>query len=400
MYSEGVAILEAYYIAQPAGYHYSHLLHPVIAQFARRALASTQDSEIAWLAVRTVRRAIPDDIEKIKVALKDRQEAHVLCCFRVVTNRIAEPYFISENQFLPDDKIKLDTSLIYYTSLLRLGKFLSHIGMVEEAVELLVRVSKVYGDIIGPNDPITLDVINARALVLAKGGKLMEAEKLYLEVLKTCDEVTEEQKPNDYPAVRTAYSLAALQKKLKKYNKSEKLYQRVLDVYLTKNGPDDSSTTRVAGELASVCGLQENLNEAAEFYILVLHGQRISKDIAYVPTLISIRNLVNVTLASGKLVEAEKLALACLKETEQATQGLGTIQALEMLELIREMYTKTGIFNDTKRMYLRASKTYELFLPAQRKDMPDLAYPLANFYTLQRKFEKAEQMVNKALRAY
>ncbi|KAH6708751.1 hypothetical protein BKA61DRAFT_557568 [Leptodontidium sp. MPI-SDFR-AT-0119] len=400
IFVEGMKILEAYGISQPARDRCSHFVHRVIIQCAQQALPKVLDPELAWLAVRTVGRAIPDDVERIEVSLKGRLEAHAQRCFRLATTKIAEPYFTSENPFLPDDNIKLDTGLIYFASVFRLGKFLGHIGMTNEAVDLLVRVSQAYRGIMGPTNPITLDAINARASVLAAGGKLIEAEKLYLEVLKTCDEAPEGREPNNYPTVRTAYSLAALQKKLKRYNESETLYRQVLDVYMTRKGPDDSSTAHIAGELALVCGLQGKLDDAAELYLLALRAQRVSKDIAYVTTLVSMDELVIATLASGKLVEAEKLAVACLKETEQATQGLGNIQALEMVEVVRKIYTKNGKVDDAERMYLRALETYELFLPAQQKEMANLAYNLANFYTFQHKFEKAEPMVTKALRAY
>jgi tetratricopeptide (TPR) repeat protein len=71
-----------------------------------------------------------------------------------------------------------------------------------------------------------------------------------------------------------------------------------------------------------------------------------------------------------------------------------------MIEVVRERYTKNGKFDDAERMYLLALETYELFLPAQQKEMADLAYNLANSYTLRGRFEKAEPMATKALRAY
>ncbi|KAK3319454.1 hypothetical protein B0H66DRAFT_591998 [Apodospora peruviana] len=399
-FAEGMRTLERYGISQPVDDPSGNFVHAVILQCAEETLSKVVDPELAWLAVRTVGRAIPDDVEKMEVALKDRLEPHARRCHRLVTAKTAEPYFTSENPFLPDDNIKLDTGLIYFASVFRLGKFLGHIGMTNEADALLIRVSQAYGDIMGPTNPVTLDAINARASVLAASGKLIEAEKLYLEVLKTCDESPEVQEPNAYPTIKTAHSLATLEKKLKKYDESETLYRRVLDVYMTRKGPDDSSTAHIAGELAFVCALQEKLDNAAEFYLLALRAQRLSKDIAYVTTLVSISRLVLVTITSGKLAEAEKLAVACLSETDQAPQGLGNIQALEMIEVVREIYSKDGKFDDAERMYLRALESYELFLSAQQKEMADLAYNLANFYTLRGRFEKAEPMVTKALRAY
>ncbi|KAK3381248.1 hypothetical protein B0H63DRAFT_434637 [Podospora didyma] len=397
---EGMKTLEAYGISQPVEDPSGHFVHRLILQCAQQALSKVRDPELAWLAVRTVGRAIPDDVEKIEASLKDRLEAHARRCYCLVTTKTAEPYFTSENPFLPDDNIKLDTGLIYFASVLRLGKFLGHIGMTNEAVDLLECVSQAYGNIMGPTSPITLDTINATASVLVAGGKLIEAEKLYLEVLKTCDVAPEGRGSDDFATVRTAHSLAVLQKKLKKYDKSEIHYRRVLDVYVARKGSDDSSTAHIAGELALICGLQEKLDDAAKLYLLALRAQRVSKDIAYVTTLTSISRLVLVAIASEKLVEAEKLAVACLRETEQAPQGLGNIQALEMIEVVREIYTKNGKFDDAERMYVRALESYELFLPAQQKEMADLAYNLANFYTLRGRFEEAEPVVTKALRAY
>jgi tetratricopeptide (TPR) repeat protein len=394
-FAKAMQVLQAYGMILGKENSSSYLLPPVISESAQQGFSKDRDSEIAWLAVRTVGRATPEGSAQEDSVLKQRLKFHACCCYRLIVDDVAVPYFTLKNPFLPKG-FKLDTALIYFSALDRLGNFYAERMMTVEANNLLQRSSQGYSEILGAENAVTLDVISRRAKVLVAGDKLNDAEELYLQVFKGY-----ENSPGSGLSLmwQAAYSLAGVQQKLDKLDSAEATYRQTLNGLETAMGPDHSFTIRIVRTLGDLCLSRERLEEAGKLYLRALPILRKARSLEYIMLLQSLRDLAVAYLRTGKAVEAEQMTLVCLQEHEEIPLADPSLY-LEILVLIGEMYRDQGKPDQAERIFLRALEGYEQSPTDHQENIANTAYNLANFYTFQDKVKEAEVMVVKALEAY
>ena len=334
-FSKAMHTLKAYGIIQETQKHSDYFLPPVVSEWAMQTISKKKDPELAWLAVRTVGRAIPNDPGKIDRVSRLRLRPHADACYRLVVDKIADQYFTVKNPFLPKG-VKLDTALIYASAVYRLGHFYGDMQMTVEANDLLLRASHGYSEILGAEAAVTLDASSSRARVLVAGGKLDEAEEIYLELLTRYEHSLGSSASLTSQA---ACSLASVQQQLGKLDRAEETYRRVLTGLENAVGPDHPLTIRLVGELGAICLEQKKLSEAGEFFLRALPVRRTARTIEYVMLLLSIRRLALAYLSAGRAAEAEKMAILCLEEHELTSMFDGSL-CLATVVATAELYQK------------------------------------------------------------
>lgn len=395
-FAQAMDTLQMYGMIQPKGNSFGYFLHPVIAECARQTTFKDTDSEFAWLAVRTVGRATPSDSTEDERYLRQRLICHANRCYRLVVDNAAEPYFTLKNPFLPKG-VKLDTALVYFSAVCRLGKLYIDTQKGVEGNELLLRASKGYSEILGAENDVTLEVISTRAALLVTDGKLDQAEELFLQVHQASENSPSASNSLTWTA---AYNLAMIQQELGKLDLAEGTLRCVLNsVGSTAAIPDHPHAIRVIEALGAICLRQGKFGEAGDLYLRALPSQRTLLNPQYFELLKSMLYLALTCLCADKPAEAEKMALTCLHEYEE--HSISDIPvSLGIVVAIGEMYQKQGQKDRAEHMFLQAVKGYDRIPGIQQKEMADTTYNLANFYTFQGRLEDAEKMVLRAIEGY
>jgi len=220
-------------------------MHTVVHETVLRTLVREPEPELAWLAVRTVGRATSTDSGELNSLLEQRLKPHSDRCFHSILDNVADPFFTLENPLLPKD-VKLDTALIFFSSMYRLGKHYRHQKRMSEDAHVFERATEGYSDILGADHPITLDAAKCQAVVLAYEEKLDEAENIYLRVLRGFERTLGLNDPSTYG---TADTLAQLYHKQGKYHQAEGMVQIVPNAFETTKGSNDPGTVHMATTL-------------------------------------------------------------------------------------------------------------------------------------------------------
>ncbi|XP_069118640.1 kinesin light chain-like isoform X6 [Argopecten irradians] len=158
-------------------------------------------------------------------------------------------------------------------------------GKYKEAANLLNDALGIREKTLGYDHPAVAATLNNLAVLYGKRGKYKEAEPLCKRALEIREKVLGKDHPDvakqlnnlallcqnqgKYEEVRT-YNLALLCKNQGKYEEVEQYYQRALDIYEGKLGPDDPNVAKTKNNLASAYLKQGKYKQAEALYKEVL----------------------------------------------------------------------------------------------------------------------------------
>jgi tetratricopeptide (TPR) repeat protein len=372
-----------------------YFLHPVLHECVRQIASTEVDSELAWLAVRTVGRAMPDGSTEDEQHLKHRLSFHADRCHHHIIEDTAESYFTLQNPFLPKG-VKLDTALIYTSAVERLGKLFVQKRITSKANDLLLRAVNGYTKILGAENEVTLRTISSRAEILTATGKLEEAETSFLQVANGAERTLGTSDPMTWTAFQ---NLSAVQQKQGKFELTESTLRRVLGFIEKEGGHDHPRAVRTVEALSSVTLLRGNYSEAVNLSLRALSARRASKGPEYMNLVESMLLLAVSCIYGNKSTEAEKAVLACLQAyTEILDPKVHVV--LGLVVEVATLYQKQGRLEQAIDMFLQAVEGYEQAPGDHKKEMADAAYNLATVYLFQNELANAEKMVVKSIEGY
>jgi tetratricopeptide (TPR) repeat protein len=175
-------------------------------------------------------------------------------------------------------------------------------------------------------------------------------------------------------------SLASVYWDQGRYDETEKLYKKALEIRRRVLGEEHPDTLRSMGGMAVIYENKDRYDEAEKLHIKVLEiGRRVMGE-EHPDTLRSMGNLANVYRDQGRYDEAEKLYKKTL-ESERRILGEEHPDTLWTMNDLGFMYRKQYRYNDAKPLYVKALEGRRRVLGDEHKatlwTMTDLVWVLA-----------------------
>jgi eukaryotic-like serine/threonine-protein kinase len=197
----------------------------------------------------------------------------------------------------PDDPKTLE-------SMTQLGFILDREGHYADAEKLerdaLARERKI----LGPEDSLTLETMDHLAVTLEDDGHYDEAENLARQVIQVD---TRKLGPESSQTLLAVNHLGRALWFESRYAEAEQQYRRLLDVDRRVLGPDHPQTLSAMNSLAVSVELQGRIEEAEQLYRDVLAGQQRVLGPEHQNTALTMENLAALLSTNGHLAEGEKL---------------------------------------------------------------------------------------------
>ncbi|KAI9773698.1 MAG: hypothetical protein M1839_002032 [Geoglossum umbratile] len=188
------------------------------------------------------------------------------------------------------------------------GKCLSLQGKYGEALEWYTQALDAMQSLLGPDDHLTLETQQNRALVLRDLGKHDEALSLLRQV-----QDTRERNPSlgaDHPStLRTIHIIATVFEKQSKYEEALESHKAVLEGQKRHFGENNHSTLDTMDSIASVYERQGLYLRALEWYERVLKGleELFGKETVHPWTLSTLSGKADILVRQGRYDEAEEI---------------------------------------------------------------------------------------------
>jgi serine/threonine protein kinase len=202
-----------------------------------------------------------------------------------------------QNLLGPDDPKTLE-------SMTQLGFILDREGHYADAEKLerdaLARERKI----LGPEDLLTLETMDHLAVTLEDDGHYDEAENLARQVIQVD---TRKLGPESSQTLLAVNHLGRALWFESRYAEAEQQYRRLLDVDRRVLGPDHPQTLSAMNSLAVSVELQGRIEEAEQLYRNVLAGQQRVLGPEHQNTALTMENLAALLSTNGHLAEGEKL---------------------------------------------------------------------------------------------
>jgi len=198
----------------------------------------------------------------------------------------------------PNDPKTLD-------SMAQLGWILDREGHYADAEKRLRQALAGERRILGAEHPFTLETTDHLAVVLEHQGHYDEGEKLEREVVEVG---TRALGPENEQILRATANLGVALFNEGRYAEAEQEYRRLADVDRRVFGPDDPRTLKVVGNLGLMIESQGRLAEAEPLYREVLATARRVLGSDHPDTAFDMDHLANLLDLEGRLPEAERLS--------------------------------------------------------------------------------------------
>jgi tetratricopeptide (TPR) repeat protein len=197
--------------------------------------------------------------------------------------------------------------------------------------------------------------LHSIAYLYTKQGKMVEAEKMYLQALEGYEKAWGPEHPS---TLKTVNNLGILYRNQGKMVEAEKMSLRALEGYEKAWGPEHTWTLDTVNNLGVLYKDQGKMVEAEKMYLRVLEGKEKAWGREYTWTLDTVNNLGNLDQDQGKIVEAEKMYLRALEGYEKAW-GPEHTSMLDIVNNLGVLYKDQGKIVEAEKMYLRALRGYE-----------------------------------------
>jgi tetratricopeptide (TPR) repeat protein len=177
-------------------------------------------------------------------------------------------------------------------------------GRHKEAEAMLRQVLHKQMRVLGEENTDTLATMQSLATTVSQLGRTEEAEQLYSRVLDARRRVLGNEHPDTY---MTMYGLAKTVSKLGRPNEAAQLYTQVLEYEQRALGEEHPSTLTTMHELAYTLSGLGRLDEAEHFCTQVLNARQRVLGEEHPHTLSTMHNLAHMICQLGRLTEADQL---------------------------------------------------------------------------------------------
>lgn len=190
------------------------------------------------------------------------------------------------------------------------GIVLQSQGRYDEAEGFYRRALEGRRRVLGDDHPKTLAAIADMGYFLKSRGDLSAAEPFYLEALGGYKRVLGDDDP---ATLMTMNNLAALRSAQARLEEAEEMYRLVLERRRRLLGPDDPDLLRSVQNLGSVLRRLRMMDEAEPLYREALAGRRRVLGDEHPETLVSINNMGVLLQTLGRFEEAEQFQRECME---------------------------------------------------------------------------------------
>jgi eukaryotic-like serine/threonine-protein kinase len=228
----------------------------------------------------------------------------------------------------PDDPRTLD-------SMTEFGWILDREGHYAEAEKLERQALAGERRILGVEDPLTLKTMDHLGSLRGHQGHYDEGEKLAREVVEVG---TRTLGPENEQILRARANLGVALFNQGHYAEAEQVYRPLLDVDRRVLGPDDPRTLKAMGNLGLMIESQGRLAEAEPLYREVLARAQRVLGTEHPDTAFDMDHLANLLTTEGHLVEAEKLSREELAIRSRTLGPEHTRTLVSEINLSNELY--------------------------------------------------------------
>jgi non-specific serine/threonine protein kinase/serine/threonine-protein kinase len=185
-----------------------------------------------------------------------------------------------------------------------IGEVYRSLGLYGQAEPLLTRSVEIRKQVLGPNDPATLESMNSLALLLHREGREAEAEKMQREILEKQRRVLG---PTDARTVASMTQLAAILHERGRYAEAEKLQREALALEQKIHGPESQQAIMVKSNLAFTLEEEGHYKESEELQRQALDAAQRVLGNEHLDTLRIMGRLALVEEKEGRFSDEEKL---------------------------------------------------------------------------------------------
>jgi non-specific serine/threonine protein kinase/serine/threonine-protein kinase len=318
-----------------------------------------------------------------------------------------------------------------------LGVVYRNLGLYEPAAELLEQTLESRRQLLGPDDPATLETLGALAWLRIKQGRNDQAEPLYEELVLASARVHGEENPDTLTAMQ---SLANLYRLMGRYEESERLFLEVLertrrlpdaearrlhatavnlsvlyrdqdryddaesllrDAIVTMEnslGVDHPDTLTAKGQLAWLLQRRRRVDEARQLFEEILERQRRVLGEDHADTLDTASGLANLYRIMGRYDDAEPLMLDTI---ERSTTLLGrhNRKTLGSIVNLAVLYRAQERLDEAEMLLLEGFDGFRLAMGPEHPHTLTTGFQLSRLYMQQGRYDDAETLARQILEA-
>jgi len=254
-----------------------------------------------------------------------------------------------------------------------------------------------------PSDqPKLIEVLQKRAQVLRKEGKLEDAVRVALTAVETARKNLIDEAHSVAELVSSLFLLADLKRQVEDYESSESAYLEALSLSSEYEGDPaipSLQVARIQSGLASLYDFTSRLDRAAELYQLAIHRLEandppLNEEAAYL-----YNNVAMIFKDAENYEHAETFYQKALEAFEK-DRGENDETVATVLNNLGGLYIFMNDLNKAREIHLRALKIREQIFP---KDHPDLAQSHCNLATVYHQLgdvNNARKHYDMALKSY
>jgi eukaryotic-like serine/threonine-protein kinase len=190
-------------------------------------------------------------------------------------------------------------------SMAQMATVLIYQGRYPEAEKLERQALAGERRVLGSEDPLTLETMDHLGAVRGRQGHYDEQEKLEREVIEVG---TRRLGGENEQVLRAMANLGAALWAQSRFSEAEQVDAQLLEVERRVLGSDDPRTLLVSGNLALAIKSQGRFSDAEPLYREVLAVQQRVLGAEHQATLFTMENLAGLLIMEGRLAEAEKLS--------------------------------------------------------------------------------------------
>jgi len=306
-------------------------------------------------------------------------------------DRSAEPYLLRawdlRRQVLGEEDPETLDSMKHVADLYwRLGRY-------DEAEELTRKTLEARMRVLGEADSDTLASASSLAMVYWSLGRLDDAEQLYRETLATQQRTLGEEHPD---TMTTMNNLGVVLRDQGRYEASERQLKAALELRRRVFGPDEKRTLQTMNNLAVTYAVEGRYAEAADVFSDLIAIQKRVLGEEHPDTLSVANNLALVYADQGEFAKAEELHLRTV-ELRRRVLGREHPNTLVSMNNLSNLYVLLGRIAEAEQLDLETLAIRRRSLGPEHPDTLISMNNLGELYRDSGRYTEAEALFRDAL---
>jgi tetratricopeptide (TPR) repeat protein len=315
---------------------------------------------------------------------------------KVPTNQRSQPNMASSNQSKPARKIKPANQLKLENAraLDERAAARNSAGDSKTALELVRQAYDLRVDVLGTDDPASLQSLHNIGVLLQMSGQHGEAELTLTNVLSRRRKILGEDHPDTAASIG---QLAVLYSDQKKYADAEPLYRQSLRIREAALGPEESSVIRIVNSLAHNCNEQKKYEDAFELFERVRKFHEDTSGTTSLELAEALDNLADVCTRRLNLEQAETLRRQSLAIYEKV-KGPDSAEAADGINFLAINYLDRGLYAAAEEMFTKSLTLRQKLYGNESEKVAESLNNLAAVYQEQDKYDEAIDYHERALK--